>query len=490
MHNISKGDCKISKGRMWGVIETSTSREGMVSSRIGGLQTQKFGRYKGVIGALVIILIVGVLTFNIYAQPNAVSVKVDGSIVGIVKTQQQVDVIVENIYKEKSVDGLPLNCTNAIEFESIKAKKDEIMEEAQIASILEKKLVFHYGAFCINVDGEAKVVLENMELAEKAVQEVKDSYLPVSGKNYEVNVIEVTVPEKISIEPIEVDREEILTYDNALEILQFGNEKVTYYKVESGDSLWTIAQKNGMKVSELEEANPDINGTLLKIGQEVRLIKPEPAFNVQVKYEQVAKESISATVKYVNTDSLFRGQQRVEEAGSNGQKEVTYLVSVENGKVLEKSIVDEVVLEEPKTKVVAVGTKLMVASRGGGGSGPLGWPLRGYITSPYGYRSGGFHTGIDINGKTGNPIYASEAGKVIFSGWRGGYGNLVIIDHGNGVSTYYAHASQRLVSSGAQVNRGDLVARVGSTGNSTGPHLHFEVRINGQPDNPTKYLRN
>ncbi|KUO49783.1 MAG: hypothetical protein APF76_00640 [Desulfitibacter sp. BRH_c19] len=475
---------------MCGGIVSPTSREEMDNSGFGGLKIKNFNRYKGVIGALFVIIIIGVFSFNIYAQPNAVSVKVDGSVIGIAKGQQQVEEIVEALHKEKEVDGLSLSCISTIEFEPIKAKKDEIMEEDQAASVLEETLVFHYGAFGIFVDGQEKVILEDMKLAEKVVQDVKESYLPANSDSDEINILELKAAEKITIEPVEVDKEDIVSYEDALEALKFGEEEVTYYQVESGDSLWTIAEKNGMRVSELEEANPEINGTLLNIGQDVRLIKPEPAFNVQVKYEQVAEQAISSPVKYVNTDSLFRGQQKVQEAGSSGKKEVTYFIEVENGKILEKKIVDEVVIEEPKTKVVSVGTKVMTASRGGGGSGPLAWPIRGSITSPYGYRSGGFHTGIDISGKTGDPIYSAEAGSVIFSGWRGGYGNLVIVDHGDGVTTYYAHASQRLVSSGAQVKRGDLVAKVGSTGNSTGPHLHFEVRINGQPDNPTKYVRN
>jgi murein DD-endopeptidase MepM/ murein hydrolase activator NlpD len=98
------------------------------------------------------------------------------------------------------------------------------------------------------------------------------------------------------------------------------------------------------------------------------------------------------------------------------------------------------------------------------------------------------HTGIDIGVPTGSPVWASKAGEVIISSWYGGYGNLIVIDHGNGVSTWYGHNSSLTVSVGQSVSRGQVVAKAGSTGNSTGPHVHFEIRYNGNPVDPVPYL--
>ena len=112
------------------------------------------------------------------------------------------------------------------------------------------------------------------------------------------------------------------------------------------------------------------------------------------------------------------------------------------------------------------------------------------ITSRFGTRSSGYHTGLDIATNTGTPIHAVASGKVITAGWQGSYGNLVIIDHGNGVQTYYAHCSKIYVSVGDTVETGDTISAVGSTGNSTGPHLHLEVRVNGEIKNPQNYLYN
>ena len=142
------------------------------------------------------------------------------------------------------------------------------------------------------------------------------------------------------------------------------------------------------------------------------------------------------------------------------------------------------------------------SDEGGGGSddnyvqgtGAMGWPCSGPITSPFGYRTHPifgttiFHAGIDIGVDYGTPIHAADSGVVVYSGWISGYGNTVIIDHGGGVSTLYGHNQSLAVSEGQSVSKGSVIAYAGSTGNSTGPHCHFEVDVNGSPVNPMGYL--
>ena len=115
-------------------------------------------------------------------------------------------------------------------------------------------------------------------------------------------------------------------------------------------------------------------------------------------------------------------------------------------------------------------------------------PTSGVVTSRFGARWGSTHTGIDIGAPTGTNIKAAAGGTVIFSGWKGTLGKLVVVSHGNGVQTYYAHCSSLLVSSGQTVSAGQLIAKMGSTGRSTGPHLHFEIRVNGSAINPQSYI--
>ena len=121
---------------------------------------------------------------------------------------------------------------------------------------------------------------------------------------------------------------------------------------------------------------------------------------------------------------------------------------------------------------------------------PSIWPAAGYVSSPYGLRFNGteFHQGIDIAADMGAPIVATADGVVTAAGWNGGYGNMVDVDHGGGIVTRYGHASALAVTVGQQVRRGELIAYVGSTGRSTGPHVHYEVRVDGQPVNPAGYL--
>lgn len=128
------------------------------------------------------------------------------------------------------------------------------------------------------------------------------------------------------------------------------------------------------------------------------------------------------------------------------------------------------------------------------GTGQLAWPVSGVITSGFGWREHPifgrqiFHSGIDIGVDEGTPVHAADSGTVVYSGWMDGYGYAVVIDHGNGISTLCAHNSDLAVSEGQSVSKGAVIAYAGSTGNATGPHVHFEVRVNGDPVNPLGYL--
>jgi murein DD-endopeptidase MepM/ murein hydrolase activator NlpD len=132
------------------------------------------------------------------------------------------------------------------------------------------------------------------------------------------------------------------------------------------------------------------------------------------------------------------------------------------------------------------------ANRGGASSTPssagLIWPVNAPITSPFGWRWGRMHQGIDLGAPYGTPIRAAASGTIIYCGWESGYGNLTVIDHGGNLATAYGHQSSIAVACGQQVSQGEVIGYVGSTGHSTGPHLHFEVRINGAPVDPLGYL--
>jgi murein DD-endopeptidase MepM/ murein hydrolase activator NlpD len=199
------------------------------------------------------------------------------------------------------------------------------------------------------------------------------------------------------------------------------------------------------------------------------------------------KEPVPYEVKVETNTDLLRGQERVKQAGSEGERLVTYQVVTKNGVQVEKKVIQQQVLKEPVTKIVERGTRVVLASRGGG-SGRLAWPTRGIITSPYGYRGREFHSGMDIDGYVGQPVGAAEDGTVTFAGYDGGYGRMITIDHGGGLVTRYAHLSGFNVRVGQRVNRGQVIGYVGVSGRTTGPHLHFEVLVNGSFRNPSGFL--
>jgi murein DD-endopeptidase MepM/ murein hydrolase activator NlpD len=123
-----------------------------------------------------------------------------------------------------------------------------------------------------------------------------------------------------------------------------------------------------------------------------------------------------------------------------------------------------------------------------GSSGRLVWPVHGPVTREFGNQPGGFHPGIDIAPPFGTPIHASAGGVVVYASWEDGYGNYTCINHGGGIATCYAHQSQIGVTVGESVRQGQIIGLEGSTGHSTGPHVHFEVRVNNVPNNPRHFI--
>ena len=187
-------------------------------------------------------------------------------------------------------------------------------------------------------------------------------------------------------------------------------------------------------------------------------------------------------------DELVTNRQALAGARSSKQQDLAATKQQEKEWVGEASSLSSV---SAQLASQIAGAQSSAAS--GGSSAPpsssgLIWPCGGPITSPFGMRWGSLHPGIDIGASSGTPIKAAASGVVLTAGYNGGYGNLVVLDNGNGIATAYAHQSQIAVSVGQTVSQGQVIGYVGSTGFSTGPHLHFEVRVNGSPVDPMGYL--
>ena len=191
--------------------------------------------------------------------------------------------------------------------------------------------------------------------------------------------------------------------------------------------------------------------------------------------------------------TMLKGKTTVLQAGVTGESETTYQLVFENGKQVSKTVLSEKVTKKAVNKIVVKGTKVETPSKPSSDAPSCGnlnfaWPIDGWVSSKFGNRDGAMHYGLDIAAVTGTPIYAAEAGTVTYSAEMGTYGLLVIIDHGNGFTTRYAHCSKLLVSVGDTVKESTKIALCGNTGNSRGAHLHFEVRYNGTAYDPLEYL--
>lgn len=299
--------------------------------------------------------------------------------------------------------------------------------------------------------------------------------------------LSVDFTEKVVVVETYVDSNKVLSIEEATELITKENHEPQKYIVQEGDCPSTIAADFNMSLSNLTEMNPVlVNNELIQIGDELIVMVPEPELSITTTEEVIYTAPIERTTTYVDNASKYVGSNTVIDAGEDGEKLVAAIITKVNGKEVGRNISNEEIIKAAKDKVVEKGTKPLPSKAA---TGNYIMPLAKYtFSSGYGYRWGGFHYGIDLAAPSGTVIRAADGGVVTFAGWSGGYGNLVIIDHGNGVTTRYGHCSRISVSVGQKVGQSQEVARVGSTGQSTGSHLHFEIRFDGVPSNPMNYL--
>jgi LysM repeat protein len=256
-----------------------------------------------------------------------------------------------------------------------------------------------------------------------------------------------------------------------------GRTEVTNHKVESGEVIGQIAEKYGISVATILWANNLSSRSIIRPGDELAIL---PTTGVLHKVK--SGETISRIARKYDTDSdKIIKFNKLKNDGSD--------IVIGEKLIIPEGVQPRTAVRSYKPTKTPFSNKVAPAPsvNSPAGSGYL-WPSSvTYISQYYGWR----HTGLDIAGPIGSPLYATKAGTVIKSqcGWNGGYGCYVIVDHGGGVQSVYAHASQLYVSYGEKVARGQTVALMGSTGRSTGPHIHFEIRVNGRRMNPLQYIR-
>ncbi|MBD0382228.1 M23 family metallopeptidase [Paenibacillus sedimenti] len=388
--------------------------------------------------------------------------------------------------------------TNGITYRAERAYNAKTDNEAVIAS-LNSLLVPQPTGVELKVDGKVVAIVKDQETADRILEQVQAPFITKAKESAKVAVLSTSSNEDISTAPSELDKVEFVQQvekvevpiepkdlanpDDVVKKLQTGDVQPAKYTVVEGDCVSCIAKKLGISKQFIYDKNPGIQDDKLKIGNQLDVTVLQPTLSVKTTEKVVQNQEIQYDTEYVKDDSMRVGVVQPISPGKNGLKKVTIQVTKVNGLMTGETVVNEEIIDQPVTAKVKKGTKVIK----GEGSGKFAWPVVSpSISSTYGMRWGKLHKGIDITGNKN--IMAADNGKVIETGYKSDYGNYIIINHLNGYETLYGHLSKITTSEGTIVEKGDKIGIMGSTGDSTGVHLHFEVHKSGGVQNPLKYL--
>ncbi|MDP5276054.1 peptidoglycan DD-metalloendopeptidase family protein [Chengkuizengella axinellae] len=459
-----------------------------------------------VVAALLISISIASIYFYIHKNTNQIyHVYFGEEKVGTVVDQQKIKDLIadtqDKLNQQNPDFEVKLN-DEQFSFKRESGYKLESNDEEALAQV-SRRLESHIVGIELVVNGEIIAIVKDEETAQQILDKIKNKYVPeerVEGEaailsddaksadetKQESTLKEVNFNEEVELKQVETQPEEIAKPESVVTSLETGDVVLDKYIVEEGDCITCIAQKLDIPSYVIYENNQLSEDSILNIGDELNVTVLKPTLSVETIEEVVEERDIHFDTEYIVDDTLKLGKNEVITPGKPGRIEVVYEVVKLDGRVQEerKKVISETILLEPVTKVVKKGSKVVP----GEGTGNFRWPLVSpSITSYYGYRWGSLHAALDM--VSGNrKILASDTGKVIYAGYSGSYGNNIIIDHQNGYKTLYAHLQSIHVSVGMNVERGEQIGVMGSTGNSTGPHLHFEIIKNGVQQNPLVYL--
>ncbi|BCS82258.1 M23 family metallopeptidase [Anaerocellum diazotrophicum] len=412
---------------------------------------------------------------------KAYAVILNGSIVGYVKDKMEVQRLFGSLKEEISIK----HGTDEFVFQNkpqLKEIPPGLYKNTSLDSlkntIIEKGVVL-VKRYALFVNSKAYLIFDNPNVPQNILNKLKIIYYKKDAKY-------AKFLEKVEIKPVYVKTDiKVVTEDQALNKIMFGKDEVIEYTIKEGDTLWDLARKYNISVDDIFASNPGLTEKIMP-GQRIKLSQMTPLVNVVLEKEVEFVDTLPKEVKTIKSDKYYTTQTIVKQEGKNGKAKIKAKIVYLNGLEYDRQIISQQVLEKPVDRIVVIGTKKPPRYFA---TGRFSFPTWGVLTSRFGYRGREFHEGIDIAVPWGSNVYAADGGIVEFVGWLGGYGKLIIINHQNGYKTYYGHLSRFLVSPGQKVAKGQLIAKSGSTGRSTGPHLHFEVRKNGVPQNPLMYLR-
>ncbi|MGB9904454.1 MAG: peptidoglycan DD-metalloendopeptidase family protein, partial [Desulfotomaculales bacterium] len=407
----------------------------------------------GAAGAVIFFMMVTAVWAN---ETRPWALRLGDRVIAVVADKDEARAVLEEYLAEwVAASGKPVSVAGRIAFERAKKTDGPAVGKDELRRIIAREVSVTAPATAVLVNGKSVLYVPDQETANRLLTALKERYAAGGQARF---------AEDVTLQQTDAPVGQILTLDEALQAVQKGTREVQKYTVREGDTLWAIAAAAKMDLDRLLALNPGLSPDHLQVGQTLNLTEYSPLLNVLATRKATVKEEIPYQVEEREDKNLYRGQSRIVQEGEPGEKEVTYEITYRNGLEKSRTPVEEKVVKEPVPQVVARGSRVLLASRGG--SGRLAWPVAGSIVSGFGYRGREFHAGIDIAADTGDPVAAAESGRVTRAGWYGGYGKCVDIDHGSGVVTRYAHLSAIEVGVGEWVSRGDLVGYVGSTGNA------------------------
>jgi len=440
--------------------------------------------------ALFIVLAVVVLIFGLFiaqwafTRKNALEVTVDGNVIGIIRekntTAEEIySISVEKLKAQTGASDVRVNET--VEVRLVRAKKNDIITLDRLYTQVYTAYTYKVEAAVITVDGAEVCVLASINEADGILDSLKNVYYQEG-----LNITDVYFVRDVAAVTKFVGEAEIQDKEAVYAVLSANKDEELLYTIKEGDTLSRISANYDISLEDIYKLNPELTPTtLLRIGQALTLKVAVPLLSVETKERTAYSQPIPKPVLIEENPNEYKTFSRIKQQGKDGQEDVTADIIRVNGEEVRRDIIERTTTAEPVTEIKEVGTGQTPPKRA---VGTFIMPSKGRLTERFGARAGR-HKGIDLANSKGTAIYASDGGTVLSAGYNGGYGNQVVINHGNGFRTSYAHCSQILVKKGQKVAQGELIARMGSTGNSTGNHLHFELHKNGVAVNPYNYVK-
>lgn len=424
------------------------------------------------------------LFFSTYTYGTTVSY--DGEVIAAMSSQSAAEEVrreLEQVTASTLGESFTID-DSLIQYSSGLLRRQDLVDQETYAEDLSQEVGLVTAAYCLYVDGEFIGATPYAGALDELLKQLK-------AAGTDEDTISCDFSENVEIKEEYVPTDEIMNLGYLAETLYSTKTAEVTYEVKKGDTWSEIAEEHGLTSKELENLNPGYDINKLQIGEILTMSASVPYLTRTVVQKERYVSEVNYDVEYTDDASMYKGDTKVTSKGVFGAADVVANVTYVNGEEVERTVLSSVTLREPVTEHQLRGTKERPTWHP---TGTFRWPVTGRITSRFGGRKspGGIgstnHKGLDIAAPRGTPVYAADGGTVTYAGWMGGYGYLVRINHGNGYETYYGHNSSLTVSVGAHVYKGQQIARVGTTGVSTGNHCHFEVRYNGVARNPLNYL--